>query len=132
MAQEAFHFLRKRRKGSNHGFAIKLDMNKAYDCVDWSFLNSALLSYGFYPAWVSLIMSLVSSVTYMYQVNGSRSHVVVPGRGLRQGDPLSPYLFILVFVVLSRLISKANNNGLVNGLLLAPNAPILTHLFFCR
>lgn len=91
VAREAFISLKKKRICSEHGFAIKLDMNKAYDRVDWSFLKFVLLSYGFYPNWVSLVKSLVSSVKYIYQVNGSRSHVVSPGRGLRQGDLLSPY-----------------------------------------
>lgn len=114
------------------GFVIKLDMNKAYDRVDWSFLKIVLLSYGFCSEWVSLVMSLVSSVKYSYQVNGSRSKVIVPGCGLRQGDPLSPYLFILVFDVLSRMLTNANSLGLIQGLKLDPRAPTLTHLFFCR
>lgn len=75
-------------------------------------------------------MSLVSSVTYRYQVNGSKSKVIVPKCDLRQGDPLSPYLFILVFDVLLRLLSSANDTNLINGLKLAPGAPTLTHLFF--
>lgn len=77
-------------------------------------------------------MSLVTSVRYFYQVNGSRSRVVVLGRGLRQRDPLSPYMFILVIDVLSRLISKPNSLNMIKGLVLAPNAPTLTHLFFSR
>lgn len=89
-----------------------------------------LVSFGFSPIWVSLIMSLIKLVKYFYQVNGSRSTAVLPGRGLRQGDPLSPYLFILVFDVLSRMISKAISLGNIKGLLLAPNTPTLTHLFF--
>lgn len=130
VAQEAFHYLRKKRASNNCGFAIKLDMNKAYDRVDWNFLRAVLISFGFSPMWVSSVMSLVSSVKYSYQVNGSRSKVIVPSRGLRQGDPLSPYLFILVFDVFSRLISYANSIGLIKGLTLAKDAPTLTHLFF--
>lgn len=62
-------------------FAINLDMNKAYDRVDWVFLREVLVSYGFSPHWVSLVMSLVSSVKYCFRVNGSRSCTVVPVGG---------------------------------------------------
>lgn len=92
--------------------------------------KSVLLSFGFSPIWVSLVMSLVSSVKYVYQVNGSKSKEVIPRCRLRQGDPLSPYLFILIFYVLYRLLSDANSLGLTLGLKLAPRAPTLTHLFF--
>lgn len=131
VVQEAFHFLKKRSCLNKFGFAIKLDMNKTYDRVDWSFLKNVLLSYGFSVDWVFLVMSLVTSVKYMFQVNGSRSRVIILSRGLRQGGPLSPYLFILVFDVLSRLISQACLVGNIFGLSLATGAPTLTHLFFC-
>lgn len=75
-------------------------------------------------------MSLVSSVSYSYQVNGFSSRKLIPNRGLRQGDPISPYLFILVFDVLSRLITKAPLNDSFEGIKLAPSTPTLTHLFF--
>lgn len=61
-SQEAFHYLKK-NVGASQGFAIKLDMNKAYDHVDWFFLKNVLFSYVFCPSWVSLFMSLVSSAT---------------------------------------------------------------------
>lgn len=82
VAQEAFHFLKKNSRAKSNGFAIKLDMNKAYDRVDWSFLRVILLAYGFCLPWVNLIMSLVSPVRYQFQVNGHRSKTVTPSRGL--------------------------------------------------
>lgn len=124
VAQEAFHFLKKKASTKNHGFAIKLEMNKAYDRVDRTFLKETLLAYGFGGQWVSLVLSLVYSFKYVYQVNGSRSRVVSPSRGLRQGDPLSPYLFIVVFDVLSRLITKACSEFAIHGLNLASGAPL--------
>lgn len=75
-------------------------------------------------------MFLVSSVKFIYQVNGSRSRVVLPGRGWRQGHPLSPYLFILLFDIFSRMISRASSMGNIKGVRLAPNTHFLTHLFF--
>lgn len=80
-------------------------MNKAYGKVNWDFLKRVLMTYGFDPIWVNWVMAVVTSVSYTYKINGFSSDKVVPKRGIRQGDPLSPYLFILVFDVLSRLIS---------------------------
>lgn len=87
MAQEAFHFLKKKNPSSKLGYATKLEMNKAYDWVDWYFLREVLIFYGFNSVWVSRVMSLVSTVKYCYQVNGSRIRVISLGSGLRQEDP---------------------------------------------
>lgn len=75
-------------------------------------------------------MELISFVTYVYQVNGYQSNILSPHRGLRQDDPLSPYLFILAFNALSRLISSAQQQSLISGFKLARFAPSLTHIFF--
>lgn len=95
--------------------AIKLDMSKAYDRVEWGFLKQALVTYGFIPSWVDLIMKLDSSVSYKYKVNGFLSPTLMPHRGFRQGDPLSPYLFILVADVLSLMLRRAQEQGTNSG-----------------
>lgn len=110
--------------------AIKLDMNKAYDRLEWGFVKEVLLCFGFAPTWVTMIMKLVTSVTYSYKVNGFSSATLSPNRGLRQGDPLSPYLFILAIDVLSLLINKSVVEGRLEGFCLARGAPTLTHLLF--
>lgn len=110
--------------------AMKLDMNNAYDRVEWRFLKATLEKLGFNIDWVEKVMTLVTTVTYTYQVNGFHSDKLSPSRGLRQEDPLSPYLFILVFDVLSRMINDAKSHNTLSGLKLATEAPALTHLFF--
>lgn len=77
-----------------------------------------------------MIMKLVTLVTYSYKVNGFSSATLSPNRGLRQGDPLSPYLFILAIDVLSLLINKSVVEGRLEGFCLARGAPTLTHLLF--
>lgn len=69
-------------------------------------------------------------MSYAFQINGFHSETIIPQRGLRQGDPLSPYLFILAFDTLSRLLNSAQQSFLISEIKLAKKAPCLTHLLF--
>ena len=77
-------------------------------------------------------MECIRTVSYSLVINGKLSPKFSPIRGIRQGDPLSPYLFLFVVDVLSRLILKSAQAKVVVGLKLSRLCPELTHLFFCR
>lgn len=94
---------------------------------------------GFHETWITWAMECVSSVSYSFLVNGTPQGQVLPSRGLRQGDPLSPYLFILCTEVLSGLCRRAQEDGSLKGIKVARGSPPINHLlfaddtmFFCR
>jgi hypothetical protein len=129
-AYETLHSMHTRMYGKVGYMALKLDMSKAYDRVEWEFLEEVLRRMGFADRWIQLIMKCVSSVTYSVLINGNPVGSIRPTRGLRQGDPLSPYLFILCAEVLSFQLQKAERTGLLGGVPTSPRGLRLNHLFF--
>ncbi|WZZ24801.1 hypothetical protein YC2023_008202 [Brassica napus] len=130
ITHEILHYLRTSKAKVRCSMAVKTDMSKAYDRIEWTFLEAVLRKLGFHECWISWIMVCVSSVSYLFLVNGSPQGKVNPSRGLRQGDPLSPYLFILCTEVLSGLCCKAQESGLLPGIKVARNCPPINHLLF--
>ena len=130
ITHEILHYLRTSSTKKHCSMAVKTDMSKAYDRLEWNFLRDMMIRFGFYPTWVHLIMECVSSVSYSYLINGSAKGCVRPSRGISQGDPLSLYLFILCSEVLSSLCVKAQEEGLLQGVRVARNSPSLNHLLF--
>ncbi|XP_019170974.1 PREDICTED: uncharacterized protein LOC109166477 [Ipomoea nil] len=130
VASEVIHYLNRKREGKDGWCALKLDMAKAYDKMEWEFLEYILSRLGFHAHWIKLIMRCVSTVRYKVAMNGVLTDFIVPSCGLRQGDPLSPYLFILCAEGLSHLISGAVNRNLISPCVVARRAPGVSHLFF--
>jgi hypothetical protein len=130
LAYEMSHYMRRKKRGKDVYMALKLDMSKAYDRVEWPYLEGIMRKMGFEESFVRLIMECVTSVSYRFRVNGDLTDVVYPGRGLRQGDPISPYLFLLCAEGFSALLNKAEDEGLICGIKLAQTAPRVSHLLF--
>ena len=103
------------RKRKEKGVLCKLDIEKAYDCINWSFLLRLLRNMGFGWKWVRWIKWCITTASFFVIVNGSPTEFFNSSKGLRQGDPLSPYLFVLGMEVFLILVDKAAVEGLISG-----------------
>ncbi|XP_018853114.2 uncharacterized protein LOC109015083 [Juglans regia] len=130
VAFEALHTMNNRLQGKIGHMALKLDMSKAYDRIEWPFIQAVLSKMGFPEKWIKMIMNCVETVSYSLLVNGSPQQSFSPSRGIRQGDPLSPYLFILCAEVLSNLLNLAEARGVISGIPIAKGQLHINHLFF--
>jgi len=116
IVQEVLHQIRTRKRKKHFQAVLKLDMQKAYDRVEWDFLRDYLLKIGFHTQWVKWILQCVTTVSFGIKFNGEALPYFQPTRGLRQGDPLSPYLFILMANALTCLINNAVHMGHLSGI----------------
>lgn len=132
IAFEIIHAMKNKRKGRRGDVAVKIDISKAYDRIEWGYLERIMLRLGFSAKWVQWMMMCVRSVNYSVMVNEDLVGPIVPGRGLRQGDPLSPYLFILCAEGLSSALNHACSTNLLHGNRVCRAAPPVSHLFFAN
>ncbi|KAA3488096.1 LINE-1 reverse transcriptase isogeny [Gossypium australe] len=131
IAKELIHLVLK--KGGCVGRLIfKLDFSKAYDCVRWDFLELVLSKMGFREKWRGWMLERLSMARAAVIINGSLSNKFRFHKGLRQGDPLSPFLFILVTEVLHLALDKAAELGLIEGFNNVIHGMIFSHLQFAH
>ena len=130
ITHEVLQYLKTSQAKKKCTMAVKTDMSKAYDRMEWEFISQVLKRLGFHEKWTNLIMQCVTTVSYSYLINDSVHGSVLPKRGIRQGDPLSPYLFILCSQVLSGLCQKAEREGTLQGIRVARGSPRVNHLLF--
>ncbi|XP_026399783.1 uncharacterized protein LOC113295670 [Papaver somniferum] len=127
VASEIVNELKSKRKDGNVG--LKLDISQAFDTVSWSFVLEVFRRYGFSENWCSWILNILSSARVSVLINGSPEGFFSINRGLRQGDPSSPLIFVLIEDVLSRNLTKLFLNKSVTPML-SKKGISPTHLFF--
>ncbi|XP_021747144.1 uncharacterized protein LOC110712994 [Chenopodium quinoa] len=127
LSHELMHLINS-RKGSNYT-AVKIDMSKAYDRVDWVFLLKVLQAYVFSNHLIRMVSQCISTVSFKAVINRKTTDHFSPNCGLRQGDPLSPYLFIFCMDILSRMLTLAEDINHLKGLSVSRRSPSILHLF---
>ena len=104
-------------------------MMKAYDRLEWDYLRGIMTKLGFDGHWIDIAMRMISSVSFSVCFNGERLESFKPTRGIRQGDPISPYSFLIATEGLSCLL-KSSSQSSPTGIQVAPTAPTVNHLLF--
>ena len=110
LANEVIEDVRRRRR---RGVFLKVDFEKAYDSVRWSFLLDMLNRLGFHERWIKWVQGYLESTTVSILVNGCPTEEFRPTRGLRQGDPMAPFLFLVVAEGLAGLVHSSSKENLL-------------------
>ena len=131
IAQELIHTIG-RTKGKRGYMAIKIDLEKAYDKIEWGFIREMSINFNFPNRLSDLILSCVTLVSTSLLFNGGSLVPFKPSRGIQQGDPISPYLFILCMEYLGRLIEEKCQSKLWHPVKASRSRPSFSHLFFAN
>ncbi|XP_022019330.1 uncharacterized protein LOC110919364 [Helianthus annuus] len=118
------------KKKKSKAFILKIDFDKAYDNVSWKFVVSMLHQMGFHNKWCSWIMGVLKSANSSVLVNGSPTYTFRCEKGMRQGDPLSPFLFLVVMEALSCMINNAKEAEVIRGIPTPCNGSNISHLLY--
>eukprot|EP00253_Pinus_taeda_P009939 PITA_09939 len=113
LTHEIIHSLKQSKKP---GMLLKIDLSKAFDSISWEYMQKILKAFGFSPSWIRWVSSLVSSSFFSILINGISLTTFRPSRGIRQGDPLSPFLFVILAEGLGRSIKSAILSHSLKGL----------------
>jgi len=103
------------------GVCLKVDYEKAYDSVRWNFLFDMIQRLGFHNKWITWVRGCLKSSTVSVLINGSPTEEFKPSRGLRQGDPLAPFLFLLVAKGLAGLVRQASKKNMLRSVKVGRN-----------
>ena len=104
---------------------IQLDLSKAFDKINWHYIRAILQDFGFSQIWINWIMELVSGAFLSIMLNGGTLQPFLPSRGISQGDPLSPFLFVIMAEGLGRSLSKVKQQNQLKGIKPVPQCDSL-------
>ncbi|KAH1083259.1 hypothetical protein J1N35_023020 [Gossypium stocksii] len=130
LAYEILHSFKNKRSRRRGFMALKLDMSKAYDRVEWPFLKGMMSKMGFAELFIDSILRCINSVHYSILINGEEGLDFKAMRELRQGDLLSPYLFLFCGEGLLALMKLASQERNICGAKVCRSSPTITHLMF--
>ena len=132
IAEEIIHSLGSlgKKKGKTRYMALKIDLEKTYDKLEWSFIRDMLIRINLPSDLIEVIMSCVTTVSTSILFNGEVLDLIFPYKGIRQGDPLSPYLFIICMDFLDQLIEEKCNIKMWQPVKASQSGQGFSHLFF--
>src|SRR5690606_35616208 len=116
--------------GRGKRMAIKTNMSKAYDRMEWSFIQEVMRKMGFSELWIEWIMRCITTVKYKVLMNGQPRGNIIPARGLRQADHLYHLFFILCTEALVSLLNHTESQGKITGMRVSRASPSVSHLLF--
>ena len=122
--------MNKKKKGGKHLIVIKIDLEKAYDRLNWAFIRDTLIEMGLPTLMVETIMLCILTCSMRILWNGEPTNDFHPSRGICQGDPLSPYIFVACMERLSQLIDKQVQMGQWTAIKVCKGGPIISNLLF--